>query len=132
MPTITEKFRASNAWQIMRQKEHYSWHYKLLWSKGVPIKISFFLWRLWKFKLPVDEVLARCGFDIVSICRCCLQPQQETIHIYYLQATLLPVFGDILLLFTTATGVQGPVVQVQQAVVQWWNTMCATKLKPIF
>ncbi|XP_059284804.1 uncharacterized protein LOC132038098 [Lycium ferocissimum] len=67
MMTSSGKFTVSSAWNLLRQKGHISTVYKQLWIKGVPFKISFFLWRLWKFKLPVDEVLASIGINVKQV-----------------------------------------------------------------
>ncbi|XP_060170520.1 uncharacterized protein LOC132601457 [Lycium barbarum] len=39
---------------------------------------------LWKFKLPVDEVLATIGINIVSRCCCCIERRHETIDHMFL------------------------------------------------
>ncbi|XP_060177821.1 uncharacterized protein LOC132607756 [Lycium barbarum] len=61
MMTSTGEFSVASAWEMLRQKSHSSDIYKDMWIKGLPFKISFFLWRLWKFKIPVDEVLTSIG-----------------------------------------------------------------------
>ncbi|XP_059301843.1 uncharacterized protein LOC132053753 [Lycium ferocissimum] len=48
-----------------------------MFVKGMPFKVSFFLWRLFKFKLPVDDVVKRTKISIVSCGRCSQHPQHE-------------------------------------------------------
>ncbi|XP_060183099.1 uncharacterized protein LOC132613057 [Lycium barbarum] len=98
----------SSAWNLLIQKETASEIYKQMWIKGVPFKTSFFLWRLWKFKIPVDEVLAIIGINVVSRCCCCRNSQQETIDHLFLNG------------------------EVKQAVQIWWNAHYHYKLKAIF
>ncbi|XP_075092125.1 uncharacterized protein LOC142172415 [Nicotiana tabacum] len=35
--------------------------FKLMWIKGLPFKISFFLWRLWRQKIAADDMWRRQG-----------------------------------------------------------------------
>ncbi|XP_070037047.1 uncharacterized protein [Nicotiana tomentosiformis] len=51
MPIPSGKFTVSSAWQILRHRAPPNPEYKLLWTKRLPFKISFFLWRLWKGKV---------------------------------------------------------------------------------
>ncbi|XP_075091889.1 uncharacterized protein LOC142172035 [Nicotiana tabacum] len=46
MPTPSGKFSVSSAWKILRHKADPNQEFKLIWIKGLPFKISFFLWRL--------------------------------------------------------------------------------------
>ncbi|KAG5595981.1 hypothetical protein H5410_037213 [Solanum commersonii] len=49
--------------------------------------------KLWKAKLCVDDVLARCGISVVSRCTCCSNPQLNTIEYLFLEmrSTILMV-----------------------------------------
>lgn len=77
-------------------------------------------------KIPMDDVVARYGIDMVPRYRCCTQPQQETIFIS-------GNFGrSIWLHFSNAAGIQGPFVHVKQAISKWWNYECVPKFKPIY
>lgn len=58
--TTNGKFAVRSAWYI-RYKEHTEAAYKCIWVKKLPFKVSFFMWRLWKFKLPTDDRIARMG-----------------------------------------------------------------------
>lgn len=91
-------------------------------------KISLFLLRLWKIKLPVDDVIASWGKPIVSICRCCDQPQQETFSHFLTHQVTIDIRGT----FTRAEGILKPFIQVNQTVVEWWKVDCGVKLKPLF
>ncbi|XP_070050658.1 uncharacterized protein [Nicotiana tomentosiformis] len=55
MPTALGKFTLSSAWQLLKHSHRPNHEYKHLWTKGLPFKISFFLWRLWKGKVPIDD-----------------------------------------------------------------------------
>lgn len=59
-------FTVSSAWNLLRQKGEQQMNFEKIWVKGLSFNISFFLWRLWKDKTPIDEVLAKMGFSVVS------------------------------------------------------------------
>ncbi|XP_070039154.1 uncharacterized protein [Nicotiana tomentosiformis] len=48
MSTPSGKFSVSSAWHILRHRANPNQEFKLMWIKGFPFKISFFLWRLWR------------------------------------------------------------------------------------
>ena len=56
MPTASGRFSVTTAWQLVRHRANFNQDYKQLWTKGMPFKISFFLWRLWKEKIPTDDM----------------------------------------------------------------------------
>ncbi|XP_070031692.1 uncharacterized protein [Nicotiana tomentosiformis] len=61
MPTPSGKFSVSSAWQIIRHRADPNQEFKLMWIKGFPFKISFFLWRLWRKKITTDDMWRRQG-----------------------------------------------------------------------
>ncbi|XP_059306329.1 uncharacterized protein LOC132057744 [Lycium ferocissimum] len=106
MLTGSGKYTVSSAWEAIRQRSTSNWCYKQFWTKGLPFKIVVFLWRVWKQKLPVDDILAKMGISIVSI--------------------------YIWKMFSAAAGVQGPFIQVNQAINKRWDIKCSSKLKPLY
>ncbi|XP_059310637.1 uncharacterized protein LOC132061989 [Lycium ferocissimum] len=81
------KFSVGSAFQLLRQRRDPSALYKQMWIKGLPIKISFFMWRFWKFKLPLDDRLKTWGIQFPSGCFCCQNPEIENISHVFLHAT---------------------------------------------
>nr|XP_009762911.1 PREDICTED: uncharacterized protein LOC104214886 [Nicotiana sylvestris] len=71
MPTPSGKFSVSSAWQILRHMADPNQEFKLMWIKGLPFKISFFLWRLWRKKISTDDMWRRQGKMVMSRCCCC-------------------------------------------------------------
>ncbi|XP_070041418.1 uncharacterized protein LOC142169055 [Nicotiana tabacum] len=61
MPTPSGNFSVSSAWNILRHRAHANPDYIKIWTKGLPFKISFFLWRLCKGKIPTDDLWRRSG-----------------------------------------------------------------------
>lgn len=70
-------------WQYVRQREWTNNTYKDIWLKGLPFKISFFMWRLGKGKVPVDDNIRRWVIEGLSRCWCCTNLAQETMcHVF--------------------------------------------------
>lgn len=65
----------------------------------VPPNISAFLWRMLRHTLPVDSRIQTRGILLASRCRCCNNPQQETIrHLFTQSEVAMAVwkyFGEI-------------------------------------
>ncbi|XP_060195246.1 uncharacterized protein LOC132624493 [Lycium barbarum] len=118
--TTSGKFSVSSAWELLRNRRNAAYQFRNIWVKGLPFKISFFLWRLWKAKLPIDEVLAKTGTSVVSRCLCCPSPQLESMdHLF-----LTGIFATrVWKYYTDATVIQGPFIQVKQAVHKWWESL---------
>ncbi|XP_060216553.1 uncharacterized protein LOC132644029 [Lycium barbarum] len=60
--------------------------------------------------------------------RCYAQPQQETLEHIFLTGDYATTVWNF---FTNAAGIQGPFVQVKQAVKTLWDAKCSAKLKPL-
>ncbi|XP_075109238.1 uncharacterized protein LOC142181027 [Nicotiana tabacum] len=74
MPTPSGKFTISSAWKILRHRADPNQEFKLKWIKGLPFKISFFLWRLWRKKIATDDMWRRQGQMVIRhwwYAQCC-------------------------------------------------------------
>lgn len=68
----------------MRRKDEPRIAYKMIWVKGLPFKIAFFMWKVWKGKLPLDDFMRRIGYLTTSKCWCCTEPQEKTLqHLFF-------------------------------------------------
>ncbi|XP_049368399.1 uncharacterized protein LOC125833298 [Solanum verrucosum] len=52
-------FTVKSAWKILRRKHESRADFGFIWTKGLPFKINFFLWRMWKGRIPTDDNLKR-------------------------------------------------------------------------
>lgn len=86
MRTSSDKFIVSSAWRILRHREPSNPELVKLWTKGLPFKISFFLWRIWKGKVPTNDLWRRGGYMIVSKCWCCLPPHEDSFQYLFLMS----------------------------------------------
>lgn len=63
-----------SAWEYIERRKEPRNAFKMIWLKGLPFKVSFFMWKVWKNKLPLDEFFKRLGYLMDSRCWCCVQP----------------------------------------------------------
>nr|XP_009759526.1 PREDICTED: uncharacterized protein LOC104212044 [Nicotiana sylvestris] len=59
MLEIRGHFSVKSAWDYLRRRDNPRLTYKMIWVKGLPFNISFFLWKVWKAKLSLDDFLPR-------------------------------------------------------------------------
>lgn len=83
----TGKFTMTSAFHHIRQRQEVNKVYNYIWTKGMPIKISFFMWKLWKAKVPLDDTLRRWGIQFPSRCYCCEDPKTENRAHVFLQSS---------------------------------------------
>nr|XP_027120504.1 uncharacterized protein LOC113737473 [Coffea arabica] len=55
---------------------------RIMWARGVPLKMSIFAWRLLRNCVPLDSVLRRRGLPLVSRCSCCLKDEESILHLF--------------------------------------------------
>ncbi|XP_070050710.1 uncharacterized protein [Nicotiana tomentosiformis] len=48
-------FSVKLAWEYVRRSQEPCNAYKNIWVKGLPFKIAFLMWKVWRNKLPVDD-----------------------------------------------------------------------------
>lgn len=66
-------------------------------------------------KLPVDDVMAKCGIAMVPKYRCCTNPKQKIANHCLLPDNLLKRYGINMPMQQDL----GPFVQVNQAITKW-------------
>ncbi|XP_070018000.1 uncharacterized protein [Nicotiana sylvestris] len=112
-----DKFSVSSAWQILRHMTNPNQEFKLMWIKGLPFKISFFLWILWMRKIASDDMWRRQGQMVMFRCWCCQQPQEESIeHIFVPSPTASKVWN----LFMGAAAINVSLIQLKQLPFHGW------------
>lgn len=123
------KFTVGSAFQFLRQRQESNKIYKLIWIKGIPIKISFFMWRLWKAKLPLDDTLKKWGIQFPSRCYCCEDPKVEDIHHVFLHA---PAAQQVWRYFCRPVGINIQHVHLSQLINMWWELHAQHQVRYIF
>ncbi|XP_060211804.1 uncharacterized protein LOC132639369 [Lycium barbarum] len=122
-------FTVKSAWDYLRLRGQENEIYKYMWIKGLPFKISFFMWRCWKFKVPLDDVLKRMNINLASRCWCCSNPKEETIqHLFARSFSANRTWS----FFSSLAGINIEGLQLQQIIVKWWQQPVNNRLKPVF
>lgn len=103
-------------WQYIRHKESPNNIYKWIWIKGVLFKMTFLMWRLWKFKIPVDGRIMRCGIHDPSKCWCCDHPNQETLAHVFLKSDFA---NRIWSYFCSFTGINIIGLPIREVIMKW-------------
>lgn len=77
-------FSAKFAYDYVRRRRDPNTAYRNIWVKGLPFKVSFFMWKVWKNKLPLDDFFKRLGYLMASKCWCCVLSNEETMpHLFF-------------------------------------------------
>lgn len=90
-----------------------------MWIKGVQYKIAFIMLLLWKFKIPVDDIIRRLGIKGPSQCRCCDRSQHETLSHVFLKSYSGNSTWSYLCSFT-GLNIEG--LQLREVIMLWWYT----------
>ncbi|XP_027169914.1 uncharacterized protein LOC113769603 [Coffea eugenioides] len=75
-------FTVSSAWDVLRSKHNRSVIDSLVRSSVVPLKVSFFAWRLLRGWLPLDDLLQGRGLRLASKCYCCGLAPETGDHLF--------------------------------------------------
>ncbi|WMV45625.1 hypothetical protein MTR67_039010 [Solanum verrucosum] len=100
-PTDSAQFSISSTWETIRKKHAKDLINTFIWHKNFPFKVSFFIWRALRGKLPTNEKLASFGIEPAN-CYCCHRPGRDDIdhilvsgnfanHIWKVHAALLGI-----------------------------------------
>lgn len=106
----------SSTWEYIRLKGQKMENYENMWTKGLPVNIFFFMWRFWKYKLPLDDVLKRMRYNMVSRCWCCSNPKEDTFQ--YLFTTYFST-NRTWSYFCSLAGININGLQLQQIIMKW-------------
>ncbi|XP_059295549.1 uncharacterized protein LOC132048883 [Lycium ferocissimum] len=128
MPTPNGNFIVNSAWNILRNRGEKHEDFDHLWIQGIPFKVSFLIWRLWKHIISTDDNLRRIRIPIVSRCYCCESHRIETMQHLFLGSRFARGIWEV---FLQAAGLQVNMVQLHQVIKHCWRAKCGEKLKPI-
>lgn len=98
MVTSSGKLTVNSSRDLLMHRAPVLRPFMTMWVKGVPFKMPFFLWRIWKFKLPLDCVIGRMVYMVISRCWCFPSPQKKYFLIFFFIAHLLLECGSILVM----------------------------------
>lgn len=97
-------------------------------GKGIAFQNSFFMWKVWKEKLPLDDFMRRLGYLMASKCWCCTNPEEETLQHFFYKSTAATFVWRY---FLTRAGIRMERLSLHQVITKCWIVNVCHKLKPI-
>ncbi|XP_070014941.1 uncharacterized protein [Nicotiana sylvestris] len=111
-------FSVKSAWEYTRRRDEPRTAYRMIWVKGLPFKIAFFMWKVWKAKLPLDDFLKRVGYCMSAKCWCCVQPDEESLqHLFFRSETARTTWKY----FLSRAGIAVEGLTLHQAITKCWT-----------
>ncbi|KAG6469541.1 hypothetical protein ZIOFF_070470 [Zingiber officinale] len=89
-PTRDGRFTTRSAWEAYRTAHQREDVAIVTWSRLLLPTISVFIWRFFRRRLPVDEILQQRGACLASRCQCC-EAVESWEHLFYGS----PVAGEV-------------------------------------
>ncbi|KAL0423497.1 UNVERIFIED_CONTAM: hypothetical protein Sradi_0884500 [Sesamum radiatum] len=74
-------FLTKSAWEAIRQTSPRRQLLADVWHRSLRLTISFFLWRLFLDRIPVDARMRQKGFNFLSKCQCC-EADETVSHLF--------------------------------------------------
>ena len=99
VPSHNGDFSVASVWEDIRQRRHTSWIDRYVWGLIVPLRVSFFAWRLVRHWLPLDSVLQSKGVALCSRCSYCRQAQETVSHLFLNGTVARTVWDHFLKMF---------------------------------
>ncbi|XP_060182250.1 uncharacterized protein LOC132611910 [Lycium barbarum] len=123
------EFFVKSAWDHLWSRGQPRDAYKKIWVKGLPFKIAFLMWRVWYFKIPLDDVIRNWGYHMPSKCFCCAEPTEESVpHIFLRCQTAQRAWSY----FSATAGINIAGLNLHQVITKWWTADTLSRLNPIF
>ncbi|XP_075092414.1 uncharacterized protein LOC142172648 [Nicotiana tabacum] len=121
-------FSVKSAWDYTRRRDEPRTTYRMIWVKGLPFKIAFFMWKVWKAKLPLYDFLKRVGYYMPSKCWCCVQPGEESLQHLFFRSKTARTFWKY---FLSTAGIAVEGLTLHQAITKCWTANVYLRLKPV-
>ncbi|XP_075096138.1 uncharacterized protein LOC142174244 [Nicotiana tabacum] len=107
-------FSVKSSWDYTRRRDEPRTTYRMIWVKGLPFKIAFFMWKVWKAKLPLDDFLKR--------------PDEESLqHLFFRSETAKTTWKY----FLSRAGIVVEGLTLHQAITKCWTANVCLRLKPV-
>nr|XP_016433563.1 PREDICTED: uncharacterized protein LOC107760057 [Nicotiana tabacum] len=121
-------FSVKFAWEYLRRRDDPRIVYKMIWVKELPFRISFFMWKVWKAKLPLDDFMRMLGYFMPSRCWCCSEPKEETlVHLFFSSTAATRVWKY----FLPRVGISMEGLSMHQAITKCWTAQVLPRIKPV-
>ncbi|KAH0778130.1 hypothetical protein KY290_004557 [Solanum tuberosum] len=129
MGNTTGNFTVKSAWDLLRHIRDEREILKFIWNKGIPLRINFFLWRVWKGRVPTDDNLQIMRINVPSRYWCCEQYKQETMEHLFLTASIATKLWKH---FANFAGIVVEGKRLYHLMKVWWHTQAPSKVMNIY
>ncbi|WMV08066.1 hypothetical protein MTR67_001451 [Solanum verrucosum] len=121
-------FSCSSAWNLIRKKKDKSIISTWLWHKHIPFKMSVFLWRAIKSKLPTNERIINFGAEPVN-CSCCSRPGLDDIDHILVNGNFASFIWNF---FAASVGISHNQNTLRNLLTAWWGTEHKNAVQKLF
>lgn len=91
--------------------------------------MTFLMWRLWKYKIPIDDTLRRWAVESPSRCWCCEQANQETLsHVFLRSFTANKTWSC----FCSFVGLNMQGLPLREVIMLWLGNKAVKDIRPYF
>lgn len=105
-----EYWKAKDVYKLISRDNIMNNFWHIIWHLKVPTRIKVFMWKLWRYILPVREILTNRGVIMgCSLCPFCTLADETIFHLFWECTSLRKCWSAI----ETWWGIQLP-VQIQQ------------------
>lgn len=94
--TKNGEFSSKKYMEVIRPAGHKRSWVDIVWHTFLPLKITTFMWKLMRQALSVDNRIICKSIQMASKCRCCKEPDVESIRHLCLQSEKQVKYGDAL------------------------------------
>lgn len=122
-------FLVKITFELLRKKRGKVDWARRIWLKGLPYKISFILWRLFKRRVPTNNVLKLIGNPIASRYICCNMGVEETTYHLFLTTSIVQKLRRY---FVTCAGIKADGRNILNTLGQWLDHTAELRVNGIF
>ena len=94
---------------------------RLICNNSVPLKMSFFAWKVVCYLVPLDANLKPCGISLVSRCSCYLSQEESLVHLLVMGPVAIEVWGSFQKRFEILESHPSSVLAM---VLSWFDSNC--------
>lgn len=113
MADTSGDFSVKSAFDVLRKRKEQEAWLDNIWLKGIPFKIIFSHWRIWKGRIATEDILRKMRISLASRCYCCENFSQETMSHLFLTSLLAQKLWR---LFATCAGISMKGNHLQQVI----------------
>ena len=116
-PSQVGSFTLRTVFDLVRAHRPRSFVFAKAWHPSLPLKISFFLLRLLRSRLPLDSEMGKFGVTGPSKCFYCTEPRVETLDHIFCEGEVAEAIWNF---FEFPVGISNPRVSARGCMASWW------------